>query len=790
MPAWLQAIGPTRGAAQTTTLDVNGNNHKMIYGAPATTFAETLPVGNGLLGASVYGFVDRERIVLNESSLWSGEPGDWNNPDARAVLPEVRRLLFAGKFAEAEVQCRKMQGPYTQSYMPMAELTIVFEHGAPSTPEIWSEAPGITARSGLAGRSYLGYRRELDLRNGIAGVVYHFGGTEYRREAFVSYPDRVAVVRLSATKPGRVSFVARLDAMLRHRTLVDGETLVLQGKAPRHAEPNYEDVDPPILYSDDDRGPGMTFECRARAVANGGSLRTDHDGIHVRGADEVVILIAGATSFNGYNKSPSQQGLDPGSIARVALASAYKKNISQLRAAHVEDHRELYDRVQLHVVDRSQPPTARNPVLSFNYSRYRLIASSRKGGQPCTLGGGMWNDSVRPPWSYNYTINENTQKQYAHIEASNLSECAEPYIDFMQGLAANGRKTAAINYGFRGWVAHHNTDLWRQSAPVGRYGQGDVAWANFMAGGIWLCENLYNHYAFNGNRAFLAERCYPVLKGACEFALDWLVEDMDGSLVTAPSTSPEARYLLPDGKSCGVSIATAADMSLIWELFRNTIEAAGVLGVDSDFRADLEKAQARLRPLKIGSRGQLLEFYDEYPDRDPLHRHASHLLGLSWGSRISKRRTPELFAAARVAWNRRGPRGANLPDRQSMAGRFEDGELAYQMLVSGGRPLALIEMLIHSHLSELHLLPALPSHWEAGSVKGLKARGGYELDIDWQGGRLTQSVVRAKFAGTCRIRAAVPITVSTEGGRVTVLRPEKLVAEFTAKAGGVYLCRA
>jgi alpha-L-fucosidase 2 len=322
MPGWLQAVVPSPSAAQTSPPDGAGANHLIVYSAPAATFAETLPVGNGLLGASVYGFVDRERIVLNESSLWSGEPGDWNNPGARAVLPEVRKLLFAGKFAEAEVQCRRMQGPYTQSYMPMAELTIVFEHGAPSTPEIWSEAPGITARSGLAGRSYLGYRRELDLRTAIASVVYHFGGTEYRREAFVSYPDRVAVVRISAARPGRVSFVAKLDAMLRHRTLLEGETLILQGKAPRHAEPNYEDVDPPIVYSDDDQGPGMTFECRVRALAKGGRVLTDHDGIHVRGADEVVLLIAGATSFNGYDKSPSQQGLDPGAIARAALAAA------------------------------------------------------------------------------------------------------------------------------------------------------------------------------------------------------------------------------------------------------------------------------------------------------------------------------------------------------------------------------------------------------------------------------------------------------------------------------------
>lgn len=800
-PGLLPVGSPFAAQGQTpirNSMTAAGDNgdYLLTYRAPAMAFGETLPVGNGLLGASVYGNVDRERLILNESSLWSGEPSDWNNPAARAILPEVRRLLFSGKFAEAELLCRKMQGPYTQSYLPMGELNLTFEHGAPSTPEIWSEAPGVTARAGLAGRSYLGYARELDLQTAIARVVYRFGGNEYRREVFASYPDRVLVIRLSSGKAGRLSFVAKLGSLLRHATLVEGDTLVLRGKAPRHAEPNYEDIDPPILYSEDEHGPGMTFECRVRATAEGGSVRVDHDGIHVRSADAVTLLISGATSFSGYDKSPSKSGRDPGALSRAALVAASRKSFSELREAHLRDHRELFDRVRFHVRDINRPPgneTERgspksNPALAFHYARYRLIASSRNGGQPCTLGGGMWNDSVRPPWSYNYTINENTQKQYAHVEAVNLAECAEPYIDFMQGLAVNGRKTARTNYGFRGWVAHHNTDLWRQSSPVGRFGQGDVAWANFMAGGIWLCENLYNHYAFNGDRKFLADRCYPILKGACEFALDWLVEDKGGHLVTAPSTSPEARYLLPNGESCGVSIATAADMSLVWELFKNTIEACRTLGVDSDFRQTLEGAQSRLRPLKTGSKGQLLEFYEEYPDRDPLHRHASHLLGLSWGSRISKRNTPKLFAAARTSWDLRGPEGSNLPDRQSMAGRFEDGELAYRILRNGGRPLAVMEMLLHSHLGELHLLPALPKAWPEGHLMGVKARGGFTLDIEWKEGRLAKTVIRAKLSGLCRVRAAVALSVKSSGKAVNTRQPEPLVIEFEAKAGEEYEC--
>lgn len=773
--------------------------------APAKSFDEALPIGNGLLGASIFGGIDRERLALNEVTLWSGEPKDWNNSKAKSVLPEVRRLLFAGQFAEAEQSCHRMQGPYTQAYMPMGDLYLRFEHGAPTTAEIWKEAPGITARSGLAGKSYLRYSRELSLETAIVSVNYQLGGVEYKREFFASYPDKTIAIRLTANKPGRITFVARMDSLLRYATLSEGDTYIMKGKAPEHAEPNYEDVDVPIRYADAPTGPGMAFEACLRAINSGGKVWTDHDGIHVQSADEILLLLTAATSFNGYDKSPSREGRDPHALAKAALETAALKPYPELRERHLEDYQPLFNRVELNLgttQTQNSDPTAKKEAdtvdperltRTFHYARYRLIAASREGGQPVTLGGGMWDDSVRPPWSCNYTINENTQKQYSQIEAANLSECAEPYIDFMSGLASNGRKTATTNYGFQGWVAHHNTDLWRQSAPVGRYGQGDAAWANFMAGGIWLCQNLYNHFTFNGNKEFLRNRCYPILKGAAEFALDWLVEDKRGNLVTSPSTSPEARYLLPDGQSCGVSVATAADMSLIWELLKDTIEASRILGVDESFREKLVQAQSRMRPLKIGSKGQILEWYEEYPERDPHHRHASHLLGLCWGSRISRRETPQLFAAARRSFELRAD-GAALPDKLAMAARLEDGKLAYQVLSSGnietGCALSIIEMLLQSHLGELHLLPALPAAWPEGYIKGVRARGGYTLDLVWSEGRLARTIIRAQFTSQCKVRAGARVTVSAGGEQVHVNEVGPNLIEFATVANREYTLTA
>ena len=781
----------------SVTAEEPGSGVLLITNAlPAAALVDGTPIGNGQLGATIFGGVDRERLALNEVTLWSGEPSNWNNPDAKAALPEIRKALFSGDVPAAEKLCHRLQGPYTQAYMPMGNLDIRFEHGS-----ILGYKRGVVLKDGSGAK---GYSRTLDLRTALATVEYGFGNVRYRREFLASFPDKVIAVRLSVTAPGRLSFVARMDSLLRYRTQVEGSTYILRGKAPRHAEPNYEDVDPAIIYADDETGPGMTFECHLRVRAQGGKAWVDQDGVHVQGADEAVLLLSAATSFAGYDKSPSRDGVDPRPLARTRLDAAEKKTFEQLRDTHVRDYQSLFNRVDIRLggtphemrvsgstnapsddmlIPKKENLTPASAALGFQYSRYRLIASSRSGGQPATLID-IWSDSVRPPWSDNYTINENLERKYSGVEIANLSECAEPYIDFMRGLAANGRKTAEINYGLPGWMAHHNSDLWRHTGAVGRFGEGDPVWACFQMGGVWLCENLYNHYAFNGDTAFLRDTAYPILKGAAEFALAWLVEDpKSGTLVTAPSTSPENKYRLPNGKAVSVTIGSACDLSLIWELFKNTIAASRTLGIDEEFRQKLLQAQARLRPLKIGSKGQLLEWYDEHPQQDPTHRHISRLVGLAWGTRITRRGTPELFAAARKSMELRGS-GGILPCKLAMCARLEDGELSYRALETY---LDMAELFVQSHDGEIHLLPALPKAWPEGHVKGLKARGGYVVDVSWQKGRITEASVRAAFDGTCRVRVNKPVgSVRAAGKPVACSSPEAGVAVFGTHAGVVY----
>jgi alpha-L-fucosidase 2 len=741
------------------------------YTSPAAGGRGGFSIGNGLFGASISGAVDRDRLALNESSLWSGEPKDWNVPSAKTTLPEIRRLLFDGKFHEADTLTRKLEGPYTQTYLPMGDLWIRWEHAS---------------KTGGTGADE--YARELDLRTAIATVDYSFAQTDFKREYFASYPDRVLAMRFTSSGSGRISFLARMDSPLRFRTSFDGNTYVMRGKAPYEDEPNYENVEPAVFYADGESDPGMAFDCHVRAVAKGGKTWVDADGVHVQGADAAVLLMTGATSFNGFDKSPSKQGRDCRAAARAALDSAAKKSYEQLRDAHVKDYQAIFDRMDMYVAPSAQPASAGaapvvaggraggagrggggaassagadDPGLSFQEARYRIVASSRTGGQPIALSGGMWQESVRPGWSGNYTINENLQKQYACVWAANLAECAEPFVKFMQELAVNGRKTAEVNYGMGGWVAHHNSDVWRHTGMVGRYGEGDPVWAMFAVGGIWLCINLWYHYQFSGDIETLRKDVYPVLKGAAEFAMDWLVEDPKTKmLTTAPSASPENWYLLPDGKRCAVTIGAACDLELIWELFKETIEASTILNVDADFRAQIEKAQSRMQPLKIGSKGQIVEWYDEYRETEPNHRHASLLIGLAWGTMFNRLENPKLFEAARKTLEMRGP-GGGLPQKQLMQARLGDGTTP-----RGGGGLYVTENLLQSHLGAIQLLPALPAAWRDGWVKGLRARGGYTVDLEWRGGKIYKAVIHSKFAGKCRVRAAAALNVASGGKRL------------------------
>lgn len=777
----LLAQQPQENAPQA---DAPGPDHLLWYQAPATQWVDALPIGNGRLGAMVFGGVGTERFQLNEDTLWSGAPKEWNNPGAREALKELRDVMLAPdkdtdtpgeRYHRADHIAQRMQGPYNQSYQPLGDLILQFPHSQ-------------------AGSSY---RRELDLDSATSRVRYQLDDCVYEREAFISAPAQVLVIRLTASKPGQLEFKASLASLLHARfDHPDEGWLRMLGKAPAHVDPNYKNSSNPVIYEDAD-GLGMRFEALLHIDVDQGEVKSSEREILVTGAQTATLILSAATGYRGYQNMPDRSEDEIDDHCHDLSAAAIGQSYDELRAKHLEDHRALYRRVLLDLgaplsdrpTDQRRQSFADQPdasflALYFNYGRYLLITSSRPGTQPANLQG-IWNAEIRPPWSANWTANINIQMNYWHAETCNLSECHEPLFDLVEDLSHTGAQTARVNYGLKGWVTHHNVDLWRQSAPVGE-GSGGPTWANFAMSGPWFCQHLWEHYLFTGDDEFLSKRIWPILRGCSEFCLGWLVERADGKLTTCPSYSTENSFLAEDGHSANTSAGCTMDLALIRELFNNTIRAAEILGVESGFASNLSEALQRLPDYQIGSRGQLQEWAVDFKEPEPGHRHMSHLYPVYPGWQFGTPETqPLLRAAQRSLELRLKAGGAYTGWSRAWAiglwARFRNGEKAHESLaalmqhstgnnlfdthpagnssifqIDGnfGATAAIAEMLLQSQNQEIAFLPALPKRWwQDGKISGLRARGAVEVALEWQSGRATRALLQPQRNGNHRLRA-------------------------------------
>lgn len=782
--------------------------YKLTYDKPAHYWEEALPIGNGRLGAMLYGGIDTERIQLNEDTIWSGCIKNDEKTIPREHLETSRRLIMEGRYTEAKSFIEQnMLGSWSEAYLALGDLYI----------------------KNLDSGKLCEYKRQLSLNDAIFKAEYSMDEGSFRsdvlshkREAFASFPDDVIIYRLTATRAKKINISAFLDSELRCDITAHDGGLSLTGACPERIEPSYKPVADdchPAVYGEQET---IKFGLCVKVAHAGGYLTHFPGKIEVRNADEVIFYITAATSFKGFSIPPS---LDCDLLKKCSdiIEAAEKLGYEKLLEKHLADYRRYFDRVDVCIgndMDAEKPTDLRLaevkagkwdnylPALLFQYGRYLLLACSREGSQPANLQG-IWNHDLTPPWNSNYTTNINTEMNYWHAETANLSETHEPLLRAISEMSVTGERAAANYFGAQngGFVVCHNVDIWRKASPV----QGSSTYAFWPMGAGWLCRHLWEHYVFTCDREFLEKEALPLMTKAAAFYLEWLVPDGSGRLVTCPSTSPENEFIAPDGNRCGVSSASTMDISIIRELFGNCVEACEVLGTAHPIIGELKQALAKLPPFAIGKHGQLLEWDEDFDEAEPGHRHISHLYGFYPGNQIIFGRDNELVDAVSTTMRRRlenggGHTGWSCAWIINVFARLCDGERAHSYIqtmlkrstfdnlfdahppfqIDGnfGYSAGFIEMLVQSHYENnaIKILPALPKAWDSGYVKGLKARGGFEVSIEWSGGTPREVNITSLYGNTCSIISEVQLKVVCDGNAVTISRTGNVTSFETAKA--------